>query len=59
MPGPLRPARPFRALRVLTVTLVVLAGVAGCGLFGDDGPTETAEKFLAAWSRGTTPGPRP
>ncbi|MCW0214543.1 MAG: penicillin-binding transpeptidase domain-containing protein [Pseudonocardia sp.] len=48
--------RPLRTLGALLLTLGVLAGIAGCGIFGDDGPTETADAFLAAWSRGDDAG---
>ena len=40
----------------LLVTLGVLAGVAGCGLFDGDGPGETLDAFLSAWTAGDDAG---
>jgi cell division protein FtsI/penicillin-binding protein 2 len=45
-----------RTLRTRTAALLaalgVLSGVAGCGLFEGDGPGETLDAFLSAWSAG-------
>ncbi len=55
---PARPAgrRPVARVASLLAVLALAAGVAGCGLFGGDGPEETATAFLAAWSAGDDAG---
>ena len=36
--------------------LALLLGVAGCGLFGDSGPQDTVEAYVAAWTGGDDAG---
>lgn len=50
-----RPRSPRRAAALLTA-LGVLVGVAGCGLFDGDGPGETLDAFLSAWTAGNDAG---
>jgi cell division protein FtsI/penicillin-binding protein 2 len=52
VPASSRPARPPRRLLALLAALGVLLATAGCGLFGDDGPQDAVDAFLAAWSAG-------
>jgi cell division protein FtsI/penicillin-binding protein 2 len=43
-------------VRAVAVAVAVLLGTAGCGLFGEPGPEEAVEAYLAAWSAGDAAG---